>query len=46
MVRNLVRAGHEVTVWNRTLNEAADFAREVGCDVTNSLVELATRPRK
>lgn len=42
MVRNLVRAGHDVTVWNRTASKAYELARELGCDFTEGLVELAT----
>jgi 3-hydroxyisobutyrate dehydrogenase-like beta-hydroxyacid dehydrogenase len=31
MAVNLVKAGHEVTVWNRTHDKAVDFAAEHGC---------------
>ncbi|XP_013387400.1 glyoxylate/succinic semialdehyde reductase 1 isoform X2 [Lingula anatina] len=42
MVRNLLKSGHEVTVWNRTIEKCKDFAAlgalpgETPCDVVQS----------
>ncbi|MGB3316476.1 MAG: NAD(P)-dependent oxidoreductase [Albidovulum sp.] len=33
MARNLVRAGHVMTVWNRTSDKAEAFGRDCGCAV-------------
>lgn len=41
MARNLLRAGHDVTVWNRTLSKAAELRADNG-KVANSIAE-ATR---
>src|SRR5271157_3343768 len=40
MARNLLRAGHEVTVWNRTLSKA-DELRSEGAKVAESAGEAA-----
>ncbi len=42
MVRNLVAAGHEVTVWNRTRAAALALADETGCAVADAPVDLTT----
>lgn len=36
MAQNLIRAGHDVTVWNRTADRAAAFAEENGCGVSET----------
>ena len=41
MARNLLRAGHDVTVWNRTLSKAAELRADNG-KAANSVTE-ATR---
>src|SRR5271165_5864717 len=41
MARNLLRAGHDVTVWNRTLSKA-DELRAANAKVANSVAD-ATR---
>ena len=40
MVRNLVAAGHDVTVWNRTQATSDEFAARVGCRVARTPAEL------
>lgn len=40
MVRNLVAAGHEVTIWNRTEAKAQALARETGCAIAGAPVDL------
>lgn len=40
MVRNLVKAGFEVTVYNRTVAKAEAFAKEVGVKVAGTPAEL------
>lgn len=40
MGRNLVEAGHEVTVWTRSVGKAASFAAETGCGVAATPAEL------
>jgi len=40
MVRNLVKAGFEVTVYNRTVAKAEAFAKEVGVKVARTPAEL------
>jgi 3-hydroxyisobutyrate dehydrogenase len=42
MVRKLVEAGHQVTVWNRTPSAAESLAAEVGCDVAASAAEAVS----
>jgi 3-hydroxyisobutyrate dehydrogenase len=42
MARNLHRHGLLTRVWNRTLDKARGLAAELGCEVPNSLSELAT----
>lgn len=41
MARNLVRAGHDVTLWNRSIGRAHDLAAEVGCTVADTPAALA-----
>lgn len=41
MVRNLMRAGHEVTVWNRSAEKAHRLAAEVGCAIAETPAALA-----
>jgi 3-hydroxyisobutyrate dehydrogenase-like beta-hydroxyacid dehydrogenase len=36
MARNLSRAGHDVTLWNRTLPKAESLATELGCALADS----------
>lgn len=36
MARNLARAGHDLTLWNRTADKAAALAAELGCAVVDS----------
>jgi 3-hydroxyisobutyrate dehydrogenase-like beta-hydroxyacid dehydrogenase len=36
MVRNLIGAGHEMTVWNRSAEKAHNLATEVGCTVAHT----------
>jgi len=43
MAENLVRAGHDVTVWNRSPEKAETFARETGAGVAATPRELAAR---
>lgn len=40
MARNLVRAGNDVTVWNRSIEKAQSLATEVGCDVAKTPASL------
>lgn len=40
MVKNLVKAGFEVRVYNRTLEKAVAFGQEVGVQVAKTLAEL------
>lgn len=40
MALNLVTAGHDVCVWNRTAQTAADFAADTGCKYANTPAEL------
>ena len=40
MARNLLRAGHDVTVWNRTLSKA-DELRTDNANVADSVAEAA-----
>ncbi|WP_029057425.1 NAD(P)-dependent oxidoreductase [Stappia stellulata] len=42
MVRNLVRAGHEVSVWNRSRDKAEALAAEIGCGVATTPRALAS----
>lgn len=41
MARNLARAGHVVTVWNRSADRAQAFADEFGCAVADTPAALA-----
>lgn len=41
MARNISRAGHDVTLWNRTLPKAEALAAELGCAVANSPYALS-----
>jgi len=41
MACNLVEAGHEVTVWNRSAEKARTLAAETGCGVAVTPAELA-----
>ncbi|WP_397544393.1 NAD(P)-binding domain-containing protein [Roseovarius salis] len=41
MARNLMAAGHEVTVWNRSAGKARALAAETGCAVADSPAALA-----
>lgn len=43
MAANLRRAGHEVTVWNRTTAKAEEFAAEHGGTVASTPCEVAER---
>jgi 3-hydroxyisobutyrate dehydrogenase-like beta-hydroxyacid dehydrogenase len=43
MAANLVRAGFEVTVWNRTRERAEEFAAEHGADVADTPAAAAAR---
>lgn len=43
MARNLIAAGHEVFVWNRTAQTARDFAASVGCTAVPSPADLTAR---
>jgi len=43
MARNLVRAGHGLTVWNRTAGKAETFAADNGCKTATTPRELADR---
>lgn len=43
MARNLILAGHDVTVWNRTAHKATEFASETGCDVVQSPADLMVK---
>jgi 3-hydroxyisobutyrate dehydrogenase len=45
MAANLVRAGLEVTVWNRTRERAEEFASEHGAEVADSPAEAGARAR-
>ncbi|PQO22265.1 NAD(P)-dependent oxidoreductase [Rhodobacteraceae bacterium WD3A24] len=40
MARNLSRAGHEVTLWNRTAAKAGELGGEIGCAVAATPREL------
>ena len=40
MARNLINAGHTVTVWNRSGGKSADLANETGCRVVSTPAEL------
>lgn len=41
MTRNLVHAGHDLTVWNRSPDKSAALAAETGCRVAATPAELA-----
>ena len=41
MARNLAKAGHLETVYNRTLSTAEDVARECDCSISMTPAELA-----
>jgi 3-hydroxyisobutyrate dehydrogenase-like beta-hydroxyacid dehydrogenase len=41
MVRNLIAAGHDVTVWNRSLDKAERLVLQTGCGVAPTPKELA-----
>ncbi|SDU17743.1 NAD(P)-dependent oxidoreductase [Stappia sp. ES.058] len=41
MARNLARAGHDVTLWNRSRDKADALAAEIGCAVAATPRELA-----
>ncbi|MBB4123224.1 NAD(P)-dependent oxidoreductase [Martelella radicis] len=41
MARNLVRAGHDVTVWNRSAGKATSFATETGARAAETPRDLA-----
>jgi len=41
MARNLMAAGHAVTVWNRSAGKARALAAETGCDVAETPAALA-----
>ncbi len=43
MVRNLVAAGHEVSIWNRTRAGADALAAELGCAVVDGPADLTRR---
>lgn len=43
MARNLILAGHDVTVWNRTAHKAAEFAAQTGCSVAQSPADLMAK---
>jgi 3-hydroxyisobutyrate dehydrogenase len=45
MAANLVRAGFEVTVWNRTRERAEEFAAEHGAEVADTPAEAGARAR-
>lgn len=40
MARNLINAGHALTVWNRSPEKAAKFARQFGCAVVDTPAQL------
>jgi len=42
MARNLAAAGHDVTLWNRSVGKAASLANELSCDVAKTPAELAS----
>lgn len=42
MARNLVRAGFDVTVWNRNADKAKTLADETGCAIADTPADLAT----
>lgn len=42
MARNLVRAGFDVTVWNRNAAKAKTLAEETGCAIAATPADLAT----
>lgn len=42
MAANLVRAGHQVVVWNRTADKARALAAETGCTVADSPAALTS----
>jgi len=41
MAINLVNAGHDVTLWNRSADKAEQLSEETGCPVANTPRELA-----
>ncbi|SDL49823.1 NAD(P)-binding domain-containing protein [Aliiruegeria lutimaris] len=41
MARNLSRAGHDVTLWNRSPGKAQVLAAELGCTVADSPLALS-----
>jgi 2-hydroxy-3-oxopropionate reductase len=43
MARNLMRAGYELVLYNRTRSKAEELAREVGAEVASDLKEVAHR---
>ena len=43
MARNLMQAGHELVLYNRTRSKAAELAEGGGAEVAGSLTELARR---
>ncbi len=43
MVRNLIAAGHDVTVWNRSLDKAERLVLQTGCGVAPTPKELADK---
>ena len=43
MARNLMEAGHELVLYNRTRSKAEDLAREGGAEVAGSPGEVAER---
>ena len=40
MARSLIKAGHTVTVWNRSSEKAVDFAKKAGCAVADTPAQL------
>jgi len=45
MARNLVGAGHKVTVWSHNAEKAAHFAQQHGCSLAKTPEEVARRSR-
>lgn len=43
MAGNLVNAGHDITVWNRSAHKAEKFADEMGCRAALTPAELTSR---
>ncbi|MHA7874242.1 NAD(P)-dependent oxidoreductase [Roseivivax sp.] len=41
MARNIAAVGHDVTLWNRTIDKARALAAELGCEVAETPAELA-----